>query len=76
MADFSNWRYVAETAEYRDLTAKRDDRIARGTSSLTGVCVESLVAAAPAYAYSADSARADAHHPDKQRGRDSVKTNP
>ena len=71
MADVSDSRCFAGTAEYRDFTTQRDDRSARGTSSPTGVCVESLVIAAPACAYSADSARADAHQPDERSGRDS-----
>ena len=69
MADVSDSRCIAGTAEYRDFIAQRDDRFARGTSSPTGVCVESLVTDAPACAFSADIARADAHQPDERRGR-------
>ena len=55
MADVSDSRWFAGTTEYRDFTAQRDDRSAQGTSSLTGVCVESLVAVTPACAYSAEA---------------------
>ena len=47
MADVSDLYRVAGTAECRNFNAHRDDRSARGTWSPTGVCVESLVAAAP-----------------------------
>ena len=70
MADVSDSRCVAGTAEYRDFTAQRDDRSARGTSSPTGVSVESLVTAAAACAFSADRARANSHQPDERLGRD------
>ena len=76
MSDVSDSCLVPRTAECQDFTTQRDDRPEQCASSTAAGRIESPIFAAFACAYSADSARADAHQFDVLRGRDNREDEP